>query len=274
MSKDTFDLPPAKRSKPQLSLRLAPTPYLNAGCQWDSENWSCSYDCMFMSLFVSVLSLPLPRRQLFADTSILAASLVQKYTLLDEKFNPIANDFNQFRDEFRDALSCTDNFNFPRYGCAGASVSGILDAIFQQPNKINDCELPTIINNDLNQPIDLNAYLHGWLNQYHLDLTRCTTSTENISPILTFELLPHQICVHPVLMLTIALNMAYYLTAIIYHGDFHFVARLFHPTKNIAWKYNDQLNQGTPAEDLNFPQNASLSKLDSKSAHVYIYTLI
>lgn len=103
-------------------------------------------------------------------------------------------------------------------------------------------------------------------------------------PIIFFEVPPANVLIYPSPYLAIpctSYKCRYRLAAIIYHGDFHFCARLLLHNHSL-WMYDGQTNNGTPIlEHPDFgawhAQGGSLSlltSLGSKKAHIYIYVHI
>jgi hypothetical protein len=113
-----------------------PQPY-SAGCVWTAENWSCSYDTVFMAFW-----------SLYEQSS---TSWRDDWMRFAPDWNgPLGNNFDhlillsntsvgaqdrvewfcRYRDRFRDQLSYTDPSSFPRKGRLLASASRILEVMF------------------------------------------------------------------------------------------------------------------------------------------------
>ena len=101
---------------------------------------------------------------------------------------------------------------------------------------------------------------------------------DNPPPLLTFEVTPNTVPkIIPSQTITFQTqnsNTHYKLRAVIYHGNFHFTARLIQ--NEIFWMYDSQKNNGHPIQE-NFPPNIdifhAITTLQEQHAHIYIYSL-
>jgi hypothetical protein len=145
---------------PQPTPRTADqhTQRYTAGCMWTAENWSCSYDAVFMAFW-----------SLYEQSS---TSWHDDWMRFAPDWNgPLGNNFDhlillantsvgaqdraewfcRYRDCFRDQLSHADPSSFPRRGQLSASASRILEAMFgrstgpylEQHLACTNCEMPS-----------------------------------------------------------------------------------------------------------------------------------
>ena len=111
---------------------------VEAGCTWDGDNWSCSYDAVFMSFwFIYRKSSPGWRNKwkqqspkwntffgkVFDSLLTMAQSERSSQAALSQEFT-------SFREMFRDDLSQINPVYFPRHGQVPASVCRIFCHIF------------------------------------------------------------------------------------------------------------------------------------------------
>ena len=99
-------------------------------------------------------------------------------------------------------------------------------------------------------------------------------------PFLTFETVPHTAPLHlPSFHLDIKSSYSnnfaqYHLSAIIYHGNYHFTARIIDPNKNV-YTYDGQKKNGFPSfesKSCDIKNCEYLTEHDGRSAHLYIYS--
>jgi hypothetical protein len=136
LSPSTDDLHVKKRKHRRLTsfspVREHPP---SAGCKWSSSDWSCAYDCVFMTTFYAYLcfndtSKLSWRRQ--STLSSLLSSLFQDLTTAHSIMSCTA--FDNARDKMRDFLSDLSPNHFPRYGPIGASAEEIFDHLKDHEN--------------------------------------------------------------------------------------------------------------------------------------------
>lgn len=123
--------------RPNCSTRGQQPPPYTAGCVWTKEDWSCSYDAVFMAFWTLYEQSPpswrdawvrlapewnTPLGQNFDHLILLADTplSVQDHTKW----------FSRYRDRLRDQLSRKDPTSFPRKGPFPASASRILELTF------------------------------------------------------------------------------------------------------------------------------------------------
>ena len=120
-------------------------PQIEAGCAWDRDNWSCSYDTVFMS-FWSVYKKSSPgwrdkwRQQAPEWNEFFGAAFDSLLTIAQDGRTSqagLSRKFTSFRETFRDELSRINPTCFRRYGMVLASVCRILGHIYS--NSI-ECE--------------------------------------------------------------------------------------------------------------------------------------
>jgi len=113
-------------------------PRIEAGCVWDSDNWSCAYDAVFMS-FWSMYRKSSPswrskwKQQAPKWNDSLGAAFDSLLSMArNDRTSQVAlsRKFTLFRDMFRDELSRTNPVYFRRHGTVQASVCRILGHIF------------------------------------------------------------------------------------------------------------------------------------------------
>jgi hypothetical protein len=117
-----------------------PRPRIMAGCMWDSNNWSCAYDTVFMS-FWSIYRKSSPgwrdrwRRQAPDWNNFLGAAF-DFLLAMDQNGRTsqtaLSREFTSFRETFRDKLSQVNSTYFRRHGRVPASVCRILGHIFSR----------------------------------------------------------------------------------------------------------------------------------------------
>ena len=99
-------------------------------------------------------------------------------------------------------------------------------------------------------------------------------------PFLTFEIVPQIAPLHlPCLNLNIKSSYSdsftqYHLSAIIYHGNYHFTARIIDPNKNV-YTYDGQKKKGFPSFEsklCDIKNREYFTEHDGRSAHLYIYS--
>jgi hypothetical protein len=62
----------------------------------------------------------------------------------------------------------------------------------------------------------------------------------------------------------------YQLSAIVYHGSYHFTARIIHETE--SWKYDGAHNSGEVIKEAQGLDEQGLQTLDGRKAHILLYT--
>ena len=125
---------PATAAATNLHTPKALYPQFKAGCVWDRDNWSCSYDSVFMSFFFIYKESPPAWRNKWTQQvptwnkplkamfeKLLAMAQSGRYSQAT-----LSQEFNSFREDFRDCLSFVNPECFNRYGKVPASVCRIL----------------------------------------------------------------------------------------------------------------------------------------------------
>ena len=105
------------------------------GCPWDSTDYSCAYDCVFMALAWIYLHAPPAQRTAWATKPTAAQVLTRSFRNISTAFEPRSDGhrtterytslFETGRDAFRDALSNHDSALFKR-GQACITIGDIL----------------------------------------------------------------------------------------------------------------------------------------------------
>jgi len=127
----TCNLPPTPKSSPMLT---SPSAY-RFGCRWDSVDYSCAYDCVFMTFVWMYLHAPQTWRETWvggcAATTILSGYCDAISRSLDRQVDNSAIPvlFSSGRNAFRDTLSKGDPERFKRRGGVLISVGDVLDSL-------------------------------------------------------------------------------------------------------------------------------------------------
>ena len=110
-------------SHQHVNLQPSPSPFLHpmsapigAGCQWDSTNWLCAYDSVFMVLFHMFRSFNSVCLQAWINDSNKVSDFLSFLfdRLLENNSNLTSSFmFNVCRDDLRDFLSKLDPPSFP-----------------------------------------------------------------------------------------------------------------------------------------------------------------
>jgi hypothetical protein len=111
----------------------------------------------------------------------------------------------------------------------------------------------------------------------------CQIFVNDPPPFLTFEIAPDTVPLHiPSRTFHMSSSTSgssfdheYHLRAIIYHGDYHFTARLFDQFDGI-WTYDGQKNEGFPSPEFTWSECDNFHKLTSlegRNGHIYLYAL-
>jgi hypothetical protein len=226
--------------------------------------------------------------------------------------------FNNARDELRTFLSNDDPMRFRRYGDVGAPVEHIFDFIKKDcsVNFSASCQssITTAIQNSI-PSILLDSLWATWCNELGIinqcdtastqdwidlatNVTRhqhatstsgcnmpsgtCNIYVHHPPPLITFEIPPttkqKNIPNMTLNIKTFENSIKYKLRSIIYHGNFHFTARLFNDNQ-FLWSYDGQQNNGVPLSEKtrwNTLQNSEFEKiitLEERKAHLLVYAL-
>lgn len=117
----TSDSPPSKR----ICLQDTTTQSFSlSGVTW-TDDWSCAYDAVIMSLYAGLSASPELWFAHFLLINTFTAQISQPLTTLFH--NPTQSNFNSCRDHLRHILSTHDNVAFPRYGQNAISVTSVLE---------------------------------------------------------------------------------------------------------------------------------------------------
>lgn len=109
-------------------------PWVEAGCMLDRDNWSCSYDSVFMSFFFIYKKSPSAWRSKWSQqvptwNGPLEAAFDKLIAMAHNRQHSqatLSQEFTSFREGFRDQLSLVNPVYFKRYGQVSASVCNIL----------------------------------------------------------------------------------------------------------------------------------------------------
>jgi len=212
-----------KSSESTNELCPEPTTLFSSGCRWDSLNWSCAYDSVFMSLYSIFACHTSPFHHNFSISSPIAKKLEVSFMNILNSSSKNCTIFDHHRNNLRDELHTQNPNQFRRFGQHGTSASDILEIIF--PTNIrhlittascpNQCHqsLPShnrhttiipsqVIDRNSIIPRNLNEYMSNFIdninqpsNAMDIFCDICQTSTLtytplliNAPPILFFEL--------------------------------------------------------------------------------------
>ena len=259
-----------------------------AGCVWTKEDWSCSYDAVFMAFW----SLYEQSSSSWRDNWIqhtpdwntpLSNNFDHLIILADTPVDARdrAGWFSHYRDRFRDQLSRTDPRSFPRRGPLPASASRILGLMFgrdagpylEQYLVCSDCGamswteretcfLTTGLEHDRETPISLHTVWTSFIERTRKNVRREATCSRcqgqnkvralemPDAPWIWFEW-DRNSSVEPSLVLTFdspSQRLSYSLRAIIYAGGNHFSIR-FREQSGGWWKYDGRVASGVPQPD-------------------------
>ena len=123
---------------------------LTAGCVWSSQNWSCAYDCIVMSIIYAFLFVNNDTRLKWSQQTTLTTLLTPLiHCLITSQEDIMSNDsFNHVRDKLPDYLSHSDPTHFQRFRAVGAPVHENFEFLINnqlyQLSSTNDC-IPTIL---------------------------------------------------------------------------------------------------------------------------------
>ena len=102
---------------------------LFTGCVWSSTNWSCTYDCVMMSIVYAFLFFNDDVKVKWSHqtplTSLLTPLILRLISLHENIMS--FDSFNHVRDKLHDYLSLSDPIHFQRFGTVGAPVQEIFE---------------------------------------------------------------------------------------------------------------------------------------------------
>jgi len=135
---DMFGAPSGDGSQPAESMHHQ----VEAGCLWDRDNWSCSYDSVFMSFWYIYRNSSSEWRNRWRQQAPewnkffgeAFDSLLEMGQGEQSSQEELSHKFTTFRETFRDNLSRMDSMSFPRQGRVLASVCRIFNYIFTPPD--------------------------------------------------------------------------------------------------------------------------------------------
>lgn len=108
------------------------------GCRWDSDNYSCSYDCVFMTFVWAYFHATGHWRTTWTGQSVVAKTLSRHFKTIvraieglvkNQPTPQISTLFSRGRDAFRDVLSEQNPGTFRRFGPVDACLIDILDSL-------------------------------------------------------------------------------------------------------------------------------------------------
>ena len=123
---------------PDLQPTEPPHPQITAGCAWDSKDWSCPYDTVFMCFWSIYKESPPTWRnnwRLHAPewNKFFGAAFDSLLEMAQNEQIPqvvLSEEFNAYRETFRNQLTLINSEYFVRHGKVSRSVSRILSCIF------------------------------------------------------------------------------------------------------------------------------------------------
>ena len=283
-----------------------PPPY-TAGCIWTREDWSCSYDAIFMTFWsLYEQSSESWRRDWIECAPDWNTPLGHNFDhLIILAGTPVSAEdrtrwFCRYRDCLRDRLSNKDPDSFPRRGRLAASATQILEILFgrtagpylQQHLICRSCREPSWAGREFcflmlsttqksKTPIWLHTAWAEFIDRSKMEAAvRCPhckgpNDVQDLGmpevPWIWFE--RDQFSpVWPSLTLEFhspSQQLRYSLRAIIYAGGHHFTVR-FRDQSGRWWKHDGQVASGVPQPD-NFQSEAQLLMNHTRFACILIY---
>ena len=190
-------------------------------------------------------------------------------------------EYPTIRTESFSSLDTTSHSPYP----ATSSTNDFLPTIFfyslwtKSSQTLNEREPPRTASTQKWIDIIFEAKLQQISNSFE----RHSIYLDDPPPFLTFEIVPQNDPLHDLHLPSLNLNIKsspsdchtqYHLSAIIYHGNYHFTARIVDPNKNV-YTYDGQKKNGFPSFEskLSDIENCEyFAEHDGQSAHLYIYS--
>ena len=144
LSKDTRSSPPDLVGPTHIlaptpgssSLSTSTPPLYQFGCRWDAVDYSCSYDCVFMTFAWIYFHATHTWRAMWTGESAATKALSHHFKAISRAFERPTNNrsttaalFSSGRDAFRDILSEEDPSMFKRRGRVYAGVADVLNSL-------------------------------------------------------------------------------------------------------------------------------------------------
>lgn len=283
----------------------------SSGCEWTSNNWSCSYDTVFMSFWSIYKESSARWRRNWVRYSPnwngpLSNNFDHLTLLADTPASPRDQSmwFSRYRDRFRDQLSGRDPKSFPRWGPVPSSAAQILRVTFSRfegPHleqdlvcmsckasttaEIDICFLAYGLEQDFQKPTPLHSVWAQFTERYRTEVfpsqAKCHCCHQKTVKELKMPDLPliwferEKPCpVRPSLTLTFnspSTTLTYILASIIYAGGNHFTVR-FREKSGRWWKHDGQIMSGVPQPD-NIQSDEELLMNGERFACILIYCL-
>jgi len=259
-----------------------------AGCVWTKEDWSCSYDAVFMAFWSLYEQSSASWREDWIQhtpdwNTPLGNNFDHLIILADTSVDArdCAEWFSRYRDRYRDQLSHANPRSFLRRGPLPASASRILELMFGRDTgpyleqhlvcsgcgavsraKRETCFLTTGLERSRKTPISLHTVWTTFVERARTDARReatcsCCHGQNKVQalempdvPWIWFERDQYS-PVGPSLILTFdspSQRLGYSLRAIIYAGGNHFSVR-FRERSGGWWKHDSQVASGVPQPD-------------------------
>ena len=261
------------------------------GLIWDSENYSCAYDSLFSILWNIWQEDATKWSQIFSGMSARMSNLVQGFTNIDDHVISI----ERLRNNLRQSLHQDFPDLFP-YGHQGASVVELAEKMFHNEVPNTTLQLQCSMCDFFKESTDrhLSLVIHGvprvsattrdqlrttLVNDSRELCPECVRPLEHIvtfydmPKILIFSVSEHNIVIsHTINVRTANGINKYYLKGIIYHGGFHFTARIIRQDQTV-WFHDGQLGRNclleSPVKKFSV---ADLNYCNDRNACLAIYT--
>jgi hypothetical protein len=296
--------PPAYRTGDRGSQRYT------AGCVWTAEDWSCSYDAVFMAFWSIYEQSSIGWRNRWIrhiqDWNMPLGNNYDHLIILAD--TPVSGHdytgwFSRYRDRFREQLSRTDPESFPRRGPLPASASRILGLMFGRDTgpyleqhlicsacgalsvaELETCFLTAGLGRDRGTPISLHTIWERFVQRFKTDpaqlgavCSRCHDQNKVQAltmpdvPWIWFERERHS-PVGPSLTLTFNSQPQRlgYSLRAIIYAGGNHFTTRFRERSGRWWKHDGRVFSGVPQPD-NIQSEAELFTNDSRFACILIY---
>ena len=263
------------------------------GLIWDSENWSCSYDSMFVILYYIWIENPHKWNKIFKSLNPCSSALANGF----QKVINGRMTLEQSRDHVRGMLNELDFRHFPQ-GHRGASVGELAREVFKKDHGVDVYDICDICKNERLRTMEefflttdvtidtrrdsIAGIMKKKLNRED-DQSFCAACNNTILPeicfpvtpkILAFNLLSFkgvmntEICVAN----KSGRNTVLHLRGLIYHGSYHFSSRIIMVDGSI--QFYDGILTGrstTPDGNIRNKTNRELLKCRGKKLCLAVY---